>query len=321
VELFEHDDLGMAEPLFDSSAFEVVDPEAAERLLLDASTPPGEHTRGAPRHLSPSSASTFEQCERRWKFRYIDQLADPPGAAALAGTFAHRVLELLFQHPRGQRTPERAKVLAREVWPETEADPHFQALELDAGGAREFRWRSWLAIEGLWTLEDPTTIDVVATEQQVLTEVGGVPFRGIVDRLERNREGSLEITDYKSGRAPRARYSDDRLAQVLLYAAAVEASTGERPVRARLLYLGQKTVDTEVTAEAVAPVVAALGDTWGRLQAACESETFTPRTGPLCGWCPYAALCPEGQTEIRRRVELGTLGEHAPAVALLAGST
>ena len=68
---------------------------------------------GMPRHLSPSSASTFEQCARRWKMRYIDQLPDPPGVAALAGTFAHRVLELLFQHPAGQRTRDRAKALFR----------------------------------------------------------------------------------------------------------------------------------------------------------------------------------------------------------------
>ena len=42
-----------------------------------------------------------------------------------------------------------------------------------------------------------------------------------------------------------------------------------------------------------------------------------PRTGPLCGWCPYTAHCPEGQAEIRRRVERGTLGDHAPAIAQL----
>lgn len=311
-------DLGDA--LFDPTPFDTSDPEAAEALLLDAAAPEEDRVPGMPRHLSPSSASTFEQCPRRWKLRYIDRLPDPPGVPALAGTFAHRVLERLFQHPAGQRTKERAKALAREVWPETEADPHFQALALDEKGGREFRWKGWLAIEGLWSLEDPTRIDVIATEQQVLTTVGSVPFRGIVDRLERGADGSLEVSDYKSGRAPRARYADDRLAQVLLYAAAVEASTGERPSRARLLYLGQKVVDIAVTPAAVEPVVDALGATWTRMDTACRTETFDPRPGPLCGWCPYAAECPEGRAEIRRRVELGVLGDHAPAVAQLAAA-
>ncbi len=318
MEPFDGDDLGSGEPLFDSTPFDVTDPEAAEALLLDTAAPPEERTPGMPRYLSPSSASTFEQCARRWKLRYIDHLPDPPGIAALTGTFAHRVLERLFQHPAGQRTRDRAKSLAREVWPETEADPHFQALALDDKGGREFRWKGWIAIEGLWALEDPTRVHVVATEQQVLTQVGEVPFRGIVDRLERGADGTLEVTDYKSGRAPKPRFSDDRLAQVLLYAAAIEATMDERPSRARLLYLGQKTVDVAVTAAAVQPVVDALGVTWQRMQTACSAEVFAPKPGPLCGWCPYAAQCPEGQVEIRRRIELGVLGDHAPAVAQLA---
>jgi putative RecB family exonuclease len=310
-------DLEPGESLFDATSYDTTDPEAAEALLLDHAAPADERTPGMPRHLSPSSASMFEQCARRWKFRYLDRLPDPPGAAALAGTFAHKVLELLFQHPPAQRTRERAKVIAREVWPATEADPDFQALGLDEAAGRQFRWKGWLAVEGLWKLEDPTRVQVVATEQQVLTELSGVPFRGIVDRLERAPDGSLEVADYKSGRAPTARYSEDRLAQVLLYASAVEASTGDRPSRARLLYLGQKAVTVEVSERAVEPVLDNLRSTWQRMEQACATGIFAVRTGPLCGWCPYAAQCPEGQVEIRRRAERGTLAEHAPALALL----
>ncbi len=309
------------EPLVGSISHDVTDPETAKALLLDATATTEGRVPGMPRHLSPSSASTFEQCARRWKLRYIDHLPDPPGVAALAGTFAHRVLELLFQHPAGQRTRDRAKALAREAWPDTETDPHFQALDLDEAARREFRWKGWLAIEGLWKLEDPMRIDVVATEQNLLTQVGGVPFRGIIDRLERAPDGTLEVTDYKSGRAPSVRYSDDRLKQVLLYSAAVAAHTGEQPSRARLLYLGQRTIDVAVTPSAVEPVVDALGVTWSHMHDACTTEVFEPRPGPHCGWCPYTAQCPEGQAEIRRRVELGVLGDHAPAVAQLAASS
>ena len=41
-----------------------------------------------PPRLSPSGAGTFEQCPRRWRHRYVDRLPDPPGEAALAGSFA-----------------------------------------------------------------------------------------------------------------------------------------------------------------------------------------------------------------------------------------
>jgi putative RecB family exonuclease len=273
--------------------------------------------RGAPRHLSPSSASTYDQCARRWAYRYVERLPDPPGVAALAGTFAHAVLERLFQHPPAERTVERAKQLAREVWPDTERDPHYAALGLDDVGARRFRWRGWNAIEGLWHLEDPTSVDVRATEHLVDTTVGDVPFRGIVDRLDRAPDGTLEVTDYKSGKAPTVRFSDSRLAQVLLYAAAVHASTGDRPRRARLLYLGQKIIDIEVTDAALDPVVASLHTTWQSVQADCERQEFAPTPGPLCGWCPFADRCAEGAAEVQRRYELGVLGDHAPAVPVV----
>jgi putative RecB family exonuclease len=273
--------------------------------------------RGRPRHLSPSSASTYDQCPQRWAYRYIERLPDPPGPAALAGTFAHSVLERLFQGPAVGRTVERAKQLAREVWPDTEGDPHYQALGLDEAGSREFRWRGWRAIEGLWHIEDPTKVNVRATEQQVNTTVGEVPFRGIVDRLDRGADGSLEVTDYKSGRAPSVRFSDSRLAQVLLYAAAVEADTGERPRRARLLYLGQKVIDIEVTDAALDPVVDALHGTWQSVQQDCDRTEFTPKPGPLCGWCPFVDRCAEGASEVQRRYELGVLNDNAPAIPVV----
>jgi putative RecB family exonuclease len=271
-----------------------------------------------PRHLSPSSAGTYTQCARRWRFRYIEHLPDPPGEAALAGTFAHRVLELLFQLPPAQRTIDDARRLARDVWPDTEAHPDFQALDLDDNAARLFRWRGWRAIEGLWELEDPAGVQVEATEQQMVTSLGDVPFRGIVDRLDRRPDGSLEVTDYKSGRAPSPRFRSDRLAQVRLYAAAVEQATDDRPRRARLLYLGQRVVDIEVTDAALQPVVDALHGTWASLQRACATDDFAPSPGALCAWCPYADRCAEGTAEVRRRHELGVLTDAAPALQLLA---
>ncbi len=272
------------------------------------------------RHLSPSSASAYSQCARRWKFRYLDRLPDPPGPAALAGTFAHRVLELLLQEDPQHRTKDRAKELARQAWPETAEDDDFIALALDDTAAREFRWKGWQAIEGLWHLEDPTTVDVVATEQRVDTMIGGVPFRGIVDRVDLE-DGRATITDYKSGRAPTMRYREARLAQVLLYAAAIAEESGALPAKAKLLYLGQKVVETDVDPESVEAVTNDLATTWANVQSDCASGEFEPTTGPLCAWCPYAEQCPEGMAEVRRRHKAGRVRLDSPVVVKLLAAT
>ncbi|MDE0163340.1 MAG: PD-(D/E)XK nuclease family protein [Acidimicrobiaceae bacterium] len=263
----------------------------------------GAHGRPSrPARLSPSGAATFEQCPRRWRFRYVDRLPDPPGEDALVGTFAHRVLELLMMRAPARRSKEDAKRIARAVWPEVAEDDDYRELELSDDEARAFRWRAWQAIEGLWRLEDPAQVEVEATEEQVSVVLGDVPFRGVVDRLEREADG-LVVSDYKSGRAPTARYAPARLRQVLLYAAAIAEETGEQPVRAQLLYLGQKTVATASTPDETGGVVEQLKSTWDAIADACEVDDFAARPGPLCGYCSYAEHCPEGRAENLRREE------------------
>ncbi|MCY4492959.1 MAG: PD-(D/E)XK nuclease family protein [Acidimicrobiaceae bacterium] len=267
-----------------------------------------------PPRLSPSGAGTFVQCPRRWRFRYIDRLQDPPGEDALAGSFAHRVLELLMQREPSQRTVAQARVIARSEWPETEAAEDYQALRHDEEQSRRFRWKAWTAVEGLWHLEDPAKVEVQATEQGVEAELAGVPFRGIVDRIETEVDG-IVVTDYKSGKAPPYRYRRSRLDQVLLYAAAVEASTGEMPVRARLLYLGQRTIGMDVNHEEIDAVTEKLAGTWSEIRTACSEDEFEPRTGPLCGWCPYVSMCPQGAAEVAAAAERKA-AEEARLVAL-----
>lgn len=261
-----------------------------------ASSPPP----APPPRLSPSGASTFTQCPRRWRFRYIDKLPDPPGESALVGTFAHRVLEVLMERDPAERTVEVARTIAADEWPQMAKDRDFCALGFDEDGARSFRWKSWRAIEGLWAIEDPSSVAVEATEQKVQANLGAVPFSGVVDRLERESDG-LVVSDYKSGKAPSPRYRQARLDQVLLYAAAVREMTGEMPVRARLLYLGDRHVTTEVNDAACASVIDRLGNVWSSIQSACATEVFEPTPGPLCGWCPYLDRCEEGQAMVEER--------------------
>ncbi len=255
-----------------------------------------------PERLSPSGAATFEQCPRRWRFRYVDRLPDPPGVDALVGTFAHQVLEHLMERQPSRRTKDDARRIARTLWLEIANSEDYRDLELDDEQALEFRWKAWTAIEGLWHLEDPACVDVRATEQQVSVVLDGVPFRGVVDRVESEPDG-LVISDYKSGRAPSARYAPSRLQQVLLYAAAIAADTGEQPARAQLLYLGQRIVATEVTPVELGGAVEQLKSTWGAIADACDGDDFSARPGPLCGYCAYTERCPEGEAENRRRAE------------------
>ena len=273
--------------------------------------------RYVPKHLSPSSASSYRECARRWKFRYVDRLPDPPGEPAVTGTFAHMVLEKLMQEPVENRTVDRAKELARELWPKLENSRDYRGLDLDDEASLQFRWNGWKAIEGLWDLEDPRYVTVASTEQDVRVEINGVPFRGIIDRVDQTDDG-LVVTDYKSGKAPSERFSTNYATQMLLYAAALTELEGRKPAKAQLLYLGQKAVEVEVTDENLTEAVDELRTTWLAIMESCISQEFEASAGPLCGWCPFVAQCPEGTAEVLHRDKIGKLRSDAPALERIA---
>jgi len=269
-----------------------------------------------PRSFSYSSASLFKQCPRRWKHKYIDKLPDPTGEAALVGTFAHDVLEQLCEQEPALRTEAKAKEIAGKNWTKFAENTDFKKLELDEESQRAFRWKTWEAIQGLWHLEDPTKVAVEATEQKLSTSLSGVPFFGIVDRLDRNKDG-LTVVDYKTGKV-----RNDNIDQVLLYSAAVTSQTGEQPSKARLLYLGNKEInpriiETDVSEDLIDKVVEDLSDTWKKLNADLDSEEFEPIPTPLCGWCSFIKECTDGIEFIKKRASSGKLRSDAPARSAL----
>ena len=271
-----------------------------------------------PKFFSLSAANMYKQCPRRWKHRYVDKIPDPPGEPALIGTFAHHVLEVLCEKSPEQRSIEEAKKIARETWLETANNQDFQNLELTEEQQKEFRWKAWTAIEGLWELENPAEIKVLSTEKRVSATLAEVPFYGIIDRLDQSKEGTI-VTDYKTGKPPKPSYRDKALDQIILYAAAVEAETGELPAKGRLLYLGKSSVELEIdiSQKLTTKSTSQFADTWADLKSDCERNNFDTDVGPLCGWCPYAGICEEGQKEIRKRLEAGRMRIDAPALQLI----
>src|SRR5699024_10172217 len=115
---------------------------------------------------------------------------------------------------------------------------------------------------GLFDIEDPAGVDVLGVEEHLNVDLGGVPFTGTLDRVERLPNGHIRVTDYKTGKARSAadakRFGHDAEGdQVRLYAAAYEAKYGRRPRQGALLYTrAGKSRKVAVTRPQVAKTVA-----------------------------------------------------------------
>ncbi len=117
------------------------------------------------RQVSASQLRTYKSCNRKWGFKYLDKLPDPPGAGALFGTAVHKEYEAWFRDGIAPNPTTRAGRLAQRG--------------LDSGH-----------------YPDPACVSGV--EPHIMFEAGGVRFHGFVDLVE-----DSTIHDHKTGSDPK----------------------------------------------------------------------------------------------------------------------
>ena len=247
-----------------------------------------------PTSLSPSKVSTFTSCGLAFRFSAIDKLPEPPSEPAVKGTTVHRALELLMAEEPSGRTPERARACLELALSEMREHPDFRLLELDDDAERRFAAEADTMVQRYFGLEDPRSVEPVGLEMMLEAELGGIQVRGIIDRLERNADGRLVVTDYKTGRAPSQRQEQSRLGGVHFYASLCLAAFGEVPADVQLIYLGSEpqVISSTPTEQSVRALERRLVAIWTAVERACEKEDFRPKTSALCSWCAFQRYCP-----------------------------
>lgn len=244
--------------------------------------------------LSPSRASDFKTCPQLFKFRAVDRIPEPTSIYQARGTTAHLALQRLFDDPEGNRTPERLYDLFRTAWTEIRGDEEFEGLFSDLEEERAWGIESMALLANYFDIEDPTTFDPEDRELDMLEDLDGIVIRGILDRIDRDADdGSLIITDYKSGKAPPERYALSAFFALKIYALLIRNRLGETPKEVRLLYLNGPTLyRLPIDDRQLDAMDGQLRALWTAIERAMSSDRFPPRPGRLCDWCSYQEICP-----------------------------
>jgi putative RecB family exonuclease len=264
-----------------------------------------------PSTLSPSKVSSFTNCALAFRFTNIDRLPEPPSMPAVKGTTVHRALELLFESEPQARTVDRARECLQLALAEMAEDPDYVGLSLDPTAAEAFARDAAVMVERYFTLEDPASVEAVGLEMMLTADLGEVTARGIIDRLERDADGQLVVTDYKTGRAPGPDQHGARMGGVHFYSMLCEHVLGERPARVQLVYLGREPqiISTPTSEQSNRGTERKVRAVWSAIERACETEDFRPRPGALCRWCSFQAYCPSfGGDPSQAAVQLGGAG-------------
>lgn len=286
----------------------------------------GEPESRLPSRLSPSRAQDFIDCPKKFYYKTIEKLVDPPTIHTARGTIAHTALERLFDHPQGERSSDIAESYVEPAWEQLK-HPDLDAIEVDYLRQRakddSERYLTQLAageidedeliktakkmVRNYFRMEDPNAFDPEGRELSLAAKAAGVPLTGIIDRLDKveGDDGEVRwyISDYKTaGKIPTDRWIDGKFFGMRVYAVLMQEQMGIQVTGLRLIYLkGAKPEAIKyqpVTPESIESTKRQLKALWQAIQGAERRNQWPTKTGPLCNWCAFIDRCPAWATEL-----------------------
>lgn len=244
---------------------------------------------------SHSRLSCYEQCPRKYQYRYIDdiEIEEMQGIEAFTGTLVHLSLQHLHE-----------EAAAGNVLTAKELVEHFESLwkeRYDGTCVKivkrgmtcsDYRMEARTGLQAYHRRYHPFDDGaVVGMEHEIRFTVGGKHrFVGYIDMLRSRGDGVYEVHDFKTGRrlpSPADLRADRQLA---LYEIGVRQNFPDaREVRLKWHYLAHdKELTSSRTPEELRSLEERVTDLIERIESACS---YPCRTGPLCRWCEYAEIC------------------------------
>jgi DNA helicase-2/ATP-dependent DNA helicase PcrA len=239
--------------------------------------------------LSATAVETYENCPLQFKFEREWKLARKVHAAMQYGAAMHRVLLTYYDSIRLGRTKTDEELL--------------DLFKTDTGMAvipDEYQRNLYLK-QGLEQLKNflasqrsETAPEVLHTEEWFEVQIAGTRVAGRIDRIDRAADGTVNIVDYKTGKARTQEDADESL-QLSIYAMAASQKWGYR-VGTLMFYNLEGNVPViskrtdfhlEQARERVLNVVRGIA-----------SGNFQPKPDFYCNFCAFRGLCPAKEKQV-----------------------
>jgi putative RecB family exonuclease len=244
--------------------------------------------------FSHSKLTTFQQCPQKYKFRYIDEIPPPIRSIELhLGDTVHRALEKLYADATQSQTHSSDELLAfyQQKWDEGYT-PQMRIVRSGTTAQTYLECGRQMLLtyhRRFYPFAQSTTLEL---EEKFLFPVSEQhEIRGIIDRLAKAGDGSLEIHDYKTSRRlpDSAKVGSDT--QLALYELALRYRWPEaRRVSLIWHYLAfDKEIQITKTAQQLETIKR---NTLGLIQRIESTSSFPTHVTALCDWCEYKEICP-----------------------------
>ena len=231
--------------------------------------------------ISNSKRDTFKQCKLKYRYRYVDRIADYDISNTDAlhfGSYIHQIFEdgvEAFDLSGLQRLAEQN----RENYKFNKS--YEPKIELCLKNFLRF---------------NATLPETGVSEQHFDLEVAeGITINGYIDRIIKGKEGGYLVIDYKTSKREKSKielYQDPQL-KGYVYAVHKLYNVPLNKITAAHYYpLTNTFVNVQYTSNQIwAHIKAVVDDVWKIRKA--KKVDLVPMRNQFCNWCSYKSLCPE----------------------------
>ena len=260
----------------------------------DASHPDIESWAGQPAifpaeeklHMSATAAEDYRDCPLKYKFHHVLKIPTGPQAALTFGNLMHQSVRHYFEIRRTALPSfDEIERFYTSHWKSAGFDDTYQEETYRKAGLDQLR--------AFVERQNAEEIDSGKIQMELNFRLGldDLEIEGRIDQirlLDPVEDGSIEITDYKTGR-PRTQKDADKSLQLSVYALAAHKTLGLKPVRLAFYNLtNNEAVSTVRTPEDLEEAASLIREAAAEIR----SGQFPAKPGFICRWCDYQPLCP-----------------------------
>ena len=261
---------------------------------------------------SYSSLNTYQTCPLKYKYQNIDKIKAPKKIDALFGSSVHASLKFMFQ--RGPLYPALDQVIDffRTIWEQKKLP--MDAETLDASAETVYYKEGISLLEKFYKSNPPWNYNVVDMESRFEFEIDDPKtgekhaVSGIMDRIDKNANGSFEIIDYKTKRKMPGQHEIDNDLQMSIYQLGLLKKwphIASDKVKLSFYFLKHnEKISTSRTKEQMEETRNFILDTIRDINEKIkDNNNFPPTPSPLCDWCEYKQMCPMWKHMYKRQNE------------------
>jgi len=236
--------------------------------------------------FSFSQLETFRTCPLQYKYQYILKIPSAPSAAASFGDSIHKTLQRFYTEYVKDNSLgiDRALEIYRSVWvPLGYASSSHQERMKKEGE---------IILKQYFEKFHPPSSPILGLEKFFKIKINNeIYINGKIDRIDGNRNGTIEIIDYKTGKKPSERELKKSL-QLSIYAlAAIDKGLYNKTLNQVILtfyyFQSMDKITNKRTKEEIEEVKEKISETAKKI----NQGEFTPNPGKICDFCSYRIIC------------------------------